>query len=415
MYRWTFAAIAGLTSYTGPAPAQTAALPDAAPVSCWKAISVSPFEPAEEATRPHMAWFQADYLLWNLKGAPQGTALVTSGPTTQGGALGETETRVLAGDRAVHFGAPSGLRLQGGVTVLKDADIAVEGGYFGLQRGTRTAASSSFSDGSPQLARPFRNQTTGNETSLGVSFPGTFTGGISVANSVRLQGWEAVVSGPAYKDGPFAVRWVAGYRALDLREGLTITENLQPILDNVLNVGTTIVNAPGGLFVTDDFRTANHFSGGTVGGRLSYAGDRIGVDLGARVSLGANQQRVGIDGTSGSRVAPDAPFVTVPGGVFAQSTNIGSHTASRFSVVPEMSANVSYSPFDWMKLRVGYQYLYWTGVVRPGNQIDRSVADTLIPTSQFFGPTGAETRPARQANATDFYAHGVSFGLELSY
>ena len=139
------------------------------------------------------------------------------------------------------------------------------------------------------------------------------------------------------------------------------------------------------------------------------------MDLTARLSLGANQQSIGIAGTSGSRVAPDAPFVTVPGGVFAQPTNIGSRSARRFSVVPEMSANVNYSPFDWLKLRVGYQYLYWTGVLRPGNQIDRSVNDTLIPTSQFFGPTGTETRPARQVNATDFYAHGVTFGIELTY
>lgn len=382
-------------------------------VSAWRSCVASPID-GELVTRSHLVWAQADYLLWHIKGAPKSGPLLTTGPPTEGGAVGEANTRELIDGRA-GFGVLSGLRLSAGVFIDPDDGIALEGGYFALQRRIRTATFASDANGNPQLARPFLNETTGNQTSLGVSFPDTFSGDLSVTNTLRLQGWEAMLTGPVMAAGPLTVRWQAGYRALDLREGLSIFENVRPILAGVLNVGATPVDPPGSLFTGDNFSTANHFNGGCVGGRVNWAGDWLAVDAGARVSMGVTRQRVGIDGFSGSLTDPSASPVVVPGGVLAQSTNIGSSARNAFSVVPELSLGVSYSPTQWLLLRVGYQYLYWTGVARPGDQIDHQVADTSIPTSQFFGPTGAETRPARQTATSDFYAHGLTAGVEIRY
>src|SRR5262249_23740520 len=61
------------------------------------------------------------------------------------------------------------------------------------------------------------------------------------------------------------------------------------------------------------------------------------------------------------------------GGLLTGPGNIGSSTTGRFSVVPEVGMNLGYYVTDWMRLSVGYNFLYWSGVARPGEQIDRRV------------------------------------------
>jgi hypothetical protein len=122
---------------------------------------------------------------------------------------------------------------------------------------------------------------------------------------------------------------------------------------------------------------------------------------------------VDIDGSS--TLTNAAGQTTLPGGVLAVGTNIGSHSSTRFAIVPEVGINLGVKLTDRLSARVGYNFLYLSQVARSGEQFDRTVADTLIPTGVFFGPTGTETRPRGQVNATDYWAQGLNFGLLFTY
>jgi hypothetical protein len=108
------------------------------------------------------------------------------------------------------------------------------------------------------------------------------------------------------------------------------------------------------------------------------------------------------------------------GGLLALATNIGRFTRDRFSAVPEVGVNVGYRITDHLRAFVGYNFLYWGNVVRPADQIDRVLDASLIPnflnpqTGLPYTPTGA-LRPAVPFKETDYWAQGVTFGLEFRY
>jgi hypothetical protein len=107
---------------------------------------------------------------------------------------------------------------------------------------------------------------------------------------------------------------------------------------------------------------------------------------------------------------------TAVGGLLALPTNIGHFSRDRFSVVPEIGVNLGYQLTDHLRAYVGYNFLYWTNVVRPGAQIDRVLDVTLIPNFPVPGavPTG-QNRPMVPFKENDFWAQGINFGLEFRW
>jgi hypothetical protein len=74
---------------------------------------------------------------------------------------------------------------------------------------------------------------------------------------------------------------------------------------------------------------------------------------------------------------------------------------------------LGYQVTDWLRLTAGYNFLYWNTVARPGEQIDRQVNRTFQP----FSPVAATgpQRPAFAFSGSDFYAHGLTLGMEFRY
>ena len=107
--------------------------------------------------------------------------------------------------------------------------------------------------------------------------------------------------------------------------------------------------------------------------------------------------------------------MTAQGGTLALPSNSGIRHGSDFAVVPEVNLNVHYQVTSYLTATVGYSYLYWSSVVRPGDQIDRSVDSRQIPTGQNYVPGVAATSPASQFRRTDFWANGVNFGLAFQF
>lgn len=60
----------------------------------------------------------------------------------------------------------------------------------------------------------------------------------------------------------------------------------------------------------------------------------------------------------------------------------------------------------------GYTFMYWTGVARPGEQIDTVVNPSQIPPGTLNGPA----RPAfNGVNTSDIWIQGISTGLEFRF
>ena len=68
-----------------------------------------------------------------------------------------------------------------------------------------------------------------------------------------------------------------------------------------------------------------------------------------------------------------------------------------------------------LKAYVGYDFMYWNQVVRPGGQIDRNI--NLTQTGTIFsngGPNGPAF-PSPLLSRTDFWAQGITLGFEYRF
>jgi hypothetical protein len=128
------------------------------------------------------------------------------------------------------------------------------------------------------------------------------------------------------------------------------------------------------------------------------------------------RQTVNIEGTlfTNDFVFPAPTPVAYPGGgYFATPTNIGERSRSVFSVVPEVGLNIGYRLTSWMSIVSGYTFLYASDVVRAPKQINRTVnySDVNAPPAVPAGPQ----EPSFRFKSSDFWAQGLSVGLEFRY
>ena len=104
-----------------------------------------------------------------------------------------------------------------------------------------------------------------------------------------------------------------------------------------------------------------------------------------------------------------------PGGLLALRSNIGSSSNDEFSVVPKVTVKVGYQVNNALRGFVGYDFLYWSAVVRPGKQIDTVVDESLIPNFNPSAVSAGQDRPGVLFRESDFWVQGLTTGLELRY
>jgi hypothetical protein len=300
----------------------------------------------------------------------------------------------------------SGARLTAGVWLDEDQDWGLEAGYFFLgSLGRKFNLAGDGSPGSQVIGRPFFNPLTMAEDAEVVAFPGVLAGHVGVSTSSSLQGAEANVLCNLSCSCNHHLDALAGFRFLDLGERLTVTEHLSA-LPGVPVTGATQFD------ILDAFRTSNQFYGGQVGVRSEHSWGALYTSLSARVAAGVIAQSVDISGATRSS-APSGVVAIQPGGLLALPTNMGHFSRNQFAVLPEGSLVVGYQVTGSLRAWVGCTFLYCTNVVRPGDQIDRIVNPTFLPTG-----TGAGLPPARPGfsfQTSDFWAGGLSLGLEYRF
>jgi hypothetical protein len=362
--------------------------------------------------RPEHWWIEGDYLLWWFK-ENRFPPLVTTGPPTSGGVIGQPGTSVLVGDNSLDRSQRSGGRLTLGGWTTEYQGFGLEGSFFYMESVNRSFnGGATGAPNSAVLARPFFNVLTGREDAITVAFPGAFSGTLTGGNtgvqcdSGRLFGAEVnfIVNLCCKPTG--RIDLLLGYRYLSLDDRFGISENSVAAAD-VPVIGGRITS------VLDRIDASNRYNGGQVGLRGEWrCWDRLIAKGFAKVAFGATDETVGIFGATTS-IAPGAVPMFFPGGFLALPSNIGSTTNEQFAIVPEVGLSLSYQVLDNLRLTAGYSFLYWSNVVRSGDQVNRNINVLEVPS--LTGTASPVLRGGPAIRCTDFWAHGISAGLEVRY
>ena len=157
----------------------------------------------------------------------------------------------------------------------------------------------------------------------------------------------------------------------------------------------------------DEFGTTSRFNGIEFGGVYNCWCRNFGVNIFGRVAAGSNHNEVRING----QTAIDNVVQPTPGGILAQTSNIGSYSEDIGSLSTQFGFNLNAWLMPGLQANVGYSGLYWGNVARAGEQIDLNVNPNLFPEPTApVGTIGA--RPTRELS--DFFAHGLNVGLTFS-
>jgi hypothetical protein len=354
-----------------------------------------------------------EFLLWWAKGFNIPVIGTTS---TNGGFgfLGQPGTVPILGPGTLFDSVRPGFRMRAGMWVDDCHSCAIDGSFFFL--GRLTADSTLTSATFPTITRPIFSPnpipgtgTVIGETGQAVAVPGILAGALATHAESVLWGFDANVRKCLFSCCDTQASWFVGYRNLNISESLAITENI-----NVIGPGGTRVvpiNPIGtAVVVQDRFATDNHFNGAQIGATYERRWGRVSLDARASVAVGATHQELNIDGFQ-EVTQPGLPPMLFRGGLLAAGPNLGSFTRDRFSVAPEATVNLGYWVLPRLKLYAGYNFLYWTNVIRPGDQIDHVVDLTFVPNSPAVAASG-QLHPQPQFRQSNLWVTGVQFGLE---
>ncbi len=367
-----------------------------------------------------IAWASAEYLLWWVKDDATGP-LVTTGPGNVApqnfGVVGSPGTQVLLGDSGLDFGAFNGLRVNAGI-VGPNHRLGIEGGGFLLERRSTGIGVGSDTGGTPVIARPFVDTTSGQASRLLTSAPGSFAGQLVVNANSRFWGGEAnltrALCGLVRCDSSLEIDVLAGFRYLDLSERLEIGQQSTLLANGQTNFLGQLTFAPATLSVADSLATHCQFFGPQLGAQAEFQYDKLFIFTVVKVGVGLNHDVLSLNGASvlqGGTVAPQA----AQGGLLVLPSNAGRRTRDEVAVVPELGVNFGYQVHRNIRLYAGYTFLYWNQIVRPGDSVNPVIDVRQLPTSTSFNAAAGATQPAATFPKSDFWAHGVSFGMAVHF
>jgi hypothetical protein len=355
-------------------------------------------------------WISAEYLLWWTKSARVPPLLTTSSPPFNG-ILGQGDTRIVFGDESFQQTLHSGGRFGIGYWFGTDQRWGAEGSIFFLGRNGQgfTTDSAEY----PVLARPFINLNTNQPFSQLIASPGLAFGIAEIQYENTVWGAEANARRFLTKTNCSRLDLIGGFRFLQVNEQLNISEFFARSPGSPLTVGAPMAIAG---TVTDMFRTENDFYGGQFGLLGETRRGRWFATVSGKVALGTVYQSSFIHGRQNITFS-DGTFGTFAGGLLAlPGANIGTHRQTRFAVLPEVGVNIGYHITPHMRIFLGYNFLYLSSVLRPGHQIDQGLDVTRIPNFPVPDVTPLpQPRPLPTMRDSDFFAQGLSFGLQFTW
>ncbi|MFO0823466.1 MAG: BBP7 family outer membrane beta-barrel protein [Gemmataceae bacterium] len=406
-------------------------------------------------------WFNGEYLL--LFGDSQsggGFPLLTTGSPGQAGVLGAPTTTVLVGGGKINYGAISGFRLGGGFYGDADRRFGFDLGTFYAQPTSYSKTFATDSDingavpaaGIPVLARPFIDTVTGNTSLVVVSptIPGATPGSSSRAIgsakvSTRTSTWAADPSAiwNVFRSDPssrfkVSVDLLAGYKYLQFNEefiissrselrGVTFVEQFTTgpfgvpvstgflIVPTPVGVGGVVTAAPSVISIADRFVTTNKFNGGNFGARTEFRYGMFTVTATGKIAVGSMHETLRIRGVTSFNNSETGRAGYAFGGLYANASNIGTFTNDEFCVIPDVNLTVGINLTRSLSMYLGYNFLYISRAIRPGNQLSPIIDASTVPFSPAYGGTASIPAPVKGLISDDYYLQGVSFGFGFKY
>ena len=342
-----------------------------------------------------------DGMAWWFKDTPVPVPLVTNL------IAGAPETQTYLGGAPLSVGTLPGARIAGSY-VLSDRST-LEGNFlFVPDRSTTRSVSSSGQIGSVNLIVPYLDANSNQENGTEISFAPIYSGSATEKYTVGMLGAEVNDALTLSSSASWTVEALGGGRYLRLHETLAF-----------MTSSPTIGPFPAGAWATlDRFETSDDFYGLQAGLRARYDRDRFFGTGTVKLALGAMVQSVAIQGSLlTDELSSDGSLQTFAGGYFALPSNIGSNSRAVFSVVPEVDVRFGYRLSPALSILVGYSFFYASNVVRPGNQIDRTVNPTQS-TSYTENPVPIPEGPARPSfsfRESSFWAQGANLGFSYRF
>lgn len=343
-------------------------------------------------------WLEADYLYWQIEDSPKVIPLVIEQPIVDG------PFDIVLGGKKIKNDWHSGARFAFGYWFDNCKSLGAEVSYFFLGKNSKNSSVAADENGSPRLRVPYFNVTTGLPDSTALATPGLFRGSALLKVSNKMQGAELNLLKEIPSTYFSNLKILTGFRYWNFDDSLTFST------DSPLVAIPTIYNN------RDAFRTHNNFYGAQIGVCLDQCYSSFLFNLKGKVALGAMCQKSKINGRFKTNEFTGTEQ-TFAGGYFALPTNIGTKNKTRFSVIPELNANLGYQITDCFSIHVGYSILYATQVLRASKQMSSEINPTQSANIEFT-PTPVlvgEPSPKAKTRTSSLWAQGVNVGLDFTF
>jgi hypothetical protein len=358
---------------------------------------------------PDKVSLSADYLLWWIR-KQQIPALLSFGQFADAipGAVGQSGTTLLVGPGSFDNSQQTGGRIAAVVWFDECHTSGIDGSFLGMEQRTRIFDATGWGAANERiLARPYFNANTNLPDADPVAVPSVQSGTFVLAMPRQLYGGDV--------NFRFAwdVQWLTtihlsylvGGRFLSLTEKILIDDTTTALPGD----GVAGVN----FQLNDSFVARNRFAGGQVGILGDMSVGPLTLSMGAKVAIGQTDEILRIQGSTVLYdQATGETFIDATRGLLAQPTNVGRYRKNELGVIPEATFSLAWDLNGYVKLSAGYTFLFWSRVLRPGDQIDPVLNVQPLGTTELIGTA---VRPLASMRSTGFWAQGVSIGLEVSY
>jgi len=356
---------------------------------------------------PDCFYFDLEWMLMYFRAMPIAAPMISAGPIGSAARPGVDDgARVLFGQQNVDFGPMNTLKLTMG---LWDSDriCGIEASAFLTEQRAEVNQFFGPIDGRTVLARPVTNVLNGVPESILISSPPGFGGSAGTYTASRAGGAELnFLRNWCYYDRIkfntlFGVRWMA------LNEQLRVDSN--SVLTDVDPADPPIRD------ISDSFTTRNNFYGLNFGFRSEFRKGRWFTDMTAKVALGFTHEKLNQSGFT--RFVDQGIETVIPYGAYVLEPNSGRFSEKDLSALPEFNIKFGYQWSQRISTYIGYDIMYLSNVVRPGDQVNPNINPTLLPISNVYNPQFpfGPPEPALLFKTTDFTMQGLTLGLSIRY
>lgn len=388
---------------------------------------------------PTRAFGSFEYLLWKLKDAPTPPTQLTLPFTATG--LNQEQTTIGLPGASIDYGGRSGGRITLGYWFDTEHTCGLEASYFQFERrdGSILTAQQANLNLNVTIIQNIPVTTitaagpvvTIQQTPINVALPSTLTVAASgAAGPTDFWGGEINARSTRCYFGGLSIDLIGGFRFLTLAEEFLLNETitLQTANSNTLFVNGPITSNAGipaippavtGLQVVsntaslNNISTRNTFYGAQAGASWDWrVFDRLSFQGWGKIGVGAMVESFSITSTT-TTTSGALGTTTVPGGILPV-TGFLDQGRTRYAVIPEFNLTLAYRLCDRVKATLGYNFLYMSSVLRPGDQIAFNNSSTQINIAGTQNSV-ATVQPAFSIKDTDFWAQGLTVGLAFQY